>query len=387
VIPNGPISPDAALERYFPLLTAYEQSEILSFPEIYFLGNRSQKLEVCSSRRRNFGFDNADHTFRVQVGDHFAYRFEVIGAFGSGAFGQVVRAIDHKTRTNVALKVIVNTPQMHDQGQVEAAVLARLNQLSCPHIVRAMDFFVFRSHICLTIEILGRNLYELSKASGFKPMPVKLVRRHAAQILTALRGCQECGVVHCDLKPENVLVADDTNLNVKLIDFGSSCFNGHQKYEYVQSRFYRAPEVVLGLPYGPPMDMWSCALVLIEMLIGRPLFQANDELELLAMIAEVCGTPPVGLVATGKRRTEFFDGHLNLKPSKGATRRPFSVNLQRVLQTNDIHLVDFMTRCLTWDQALRMTVHQALEHPWIKTTEVLIPEKPATVLPPVKTGV
>jgi dual specificity tyrosine-phosphorylation-regulated kinase 2/3/4 len=275
---------------------------------------------------------------------------------------------------------------MHDQGQVEALVLARLNQLSCPHIVRAMDFFVFRSHICLTFEILGRNLYELSKAGGFKPMAVKLVRRHAVQILTALRACHDCGVVHCDVKPENILVADDTNLNVKVIDFGSSCFEGQQRFEYIQSRFYRAPEVVIGLPYGPPMDIWSCALVLIEMMIGRPLFPANSELELLAMITTVCGMPPLGLVAAGKRRAEFFDAQLNLNVQKAATRRPFSVTLQTVLQTNDTNLVDFMTRCLTWDQALRMTVHQGLDHPWIKTKEVVIPDKLATALPSIRNG-
>jgi dual specificity tyrosine-phosphorylation-regulated kinase 2/3/4 len=70
-----------------------------------------------------------------------------------------------------------------------------------------------------------------------------------------------------------------------------------------------------------------------------------------------------------------------MKTPKGKTRRPFSVNLQRVLQTNDTNLVDFMTKCLTWDQALRMTVHQALEHPWINTKEVVIPERPVTMLP------
>jgi dual specificity tyrosine-phosphorylation-regulated kinase 2/3/4 len=196
----------------------------------------------------------------------------------------------------------------------------------------------------------------------------------------ALVACHKAGVVHCDLKPENVLCVSGSRGSVKLIDFGSGCFDGNQRYQYIQSRFYRAPEVVLGLWYGPPMDIWSLALILIEMMTGKPMFPADDEIDLLGMIVEVFGPPPARVVAGSRRKNEFFDSHMNLVKTKGVIRRPFSVSLSRVIRSNDPLLIDFLTKCLKWDSEVRLTALQALEHPWLKRREPPKPEKP-TVLP------
>jgi dual specificity tyrosine-phosphorylation-regulated kinase 2/3/4 len=383
VIPNAPISPGAALSQYASLLTRYETSEIQNFPQIYFLGDRARKFDSPMSGPLSPGFDHSDHSYRTQIGDHLAYRFEVLGTFGAGAFGRVVRAFDHKTRAVVAIKILINTAQMHDQGKIEAKLLAHLNHVRCPSIVRAHDFFVFRSHICITFEVLGGNLYEVAKASNFAPMPVPLVRRYAWQLVEALCACHAAGVVHCDLKPENVLFADEAKSSVKLIDFGSGCFDGDQRFQYIQSRFYRAPEVVLGMWYGPPMDIWSLALILIELMIGRPLFQAEDELELLGMIVEVCGQPPPAFIAAARRKKEFFDAQLNLKVAKGIVRRPSSVSLSVVLACSDPLLIQFLTRCLAWDPAVRITAEEAREHPWLHSKTITITGKTQTSLPSV----
>lgn len=383
IVEDPPISPQRAIQLYESVLTKYEQKEILNFPEVYFVGNRSSKIDT-NSAARNHGFDNSEHGYRVRPGDHLAYRFEILAMFGGGAFGKVVRAYDHKTHNTVAIKIIVNTDQMHEQGKIEAAILAKLNKYHVPNVVRAYDYFVFRSHICVTFEILGKNLYEVSQSMCFHPLPTRLVKQYAIQMMTALKHCHEAGIVHCDVKPENILILPNNKNSVKLIDFGSGCFKGRQKYEYIQSRFYRAPEVVIGIEYGPPMDIWSMALVFVELLIGKPLFPCDDELELLQMITEIFGPPPRELVRQGKRHSEFFDSQMNLRVSRGKTRRPFSVSLKRVLNTNDPHLCDFITGCLTWDQRERMTAEEALEHPWLKSKEVVIQEKPASMLPGLK---
>lgn len=75
-------------------------------------------------------------------------------------------------------------------------------------------------------------------------------------------------IIHCDLKPENILLAQPNRSAIKVIDFGSSCFQDKRMYTYIQSRFYRAPEVILGLPYGPPIDMWSTGCILVELYTG-----------------------------------------------------------------------------------------------------------------------
>ncbi|KAK8866333.1 hypothetical protein M9Y10_009294 [Tritrichomonas musculus] len=371
IIPNGPISPQLAIQKYPTLLRPFEKKEILNFPEIYFLGKPNHKIDPDPENEYNHGFDDDSHNMMLIVGNHLAYRFEIMALFGAGAFGQVIRCFDHKTKKTVAIKVIVNTEQMHEQGLVEAQILAILNKSNSRHIVQARDFFIFRSHICLSFEILGMNLYELSDANDYKPLLVRTVRMYALQILEGLETCHRNGIIHCDIKPENILLQPGSKSLIKIIDFGSGCFIGHQKYQYIQSRFYRAPEVMIGIDYGPPMDIWSMALVLIELLIGRPLFPGDDELEELYMISELLGKPPIELVEKGKRRDEFFDDDYQLKECKSDTeRKPGTMNLKEVMNTNDDQLIDFLMKCLTWDQKKRITATQALQHPWIRTKEI-----------------
>lgn len=84
-------------------------------------------------------------------------------------------------------------------------------------------------------------------------------------------------IVHCDLKPENILLKTSLKSAIKLIDFGSGCLLGKQIYTYIQSRFYRAPEIILGIQYGHPIDMWSFACILFELYTGYPMFTGEDE--------------------------------------------------------------------------------------------------------------
>ena len=356
-VSNGPISPRQAVKYYSDFLTDYEKDEISIFPDIYYVGKRESKIDPDDSNEHNQGFDDEENNLEIRAGDHLAYRFEIVSIFGSGAFGRVIKCIDHKTKSPVAVKVIVNTEQMHEQGQVEAQILAKLNSYNQHHIVRAYDFFVFRSHICITFEILGMSLYDFSESNNFVPLPARLVRLYALQILSALEQVHRAGAIHCDIKPENILLIPGSKTLIKLVDFGSGCFDGKQKYFYIQSRFYRAPEVILGIHYGPSIDIWSTMLVLIEMMTGEPLFPGDDDLEELWMISELLGLPPRELVERGNRKEEFFNEEceLNEIPNK---RTPNSMNLQKILKTDDLMLVDFLMKCLTWDPDERLTIRQ-----------------------------
>lgn len=124
-------------------------------------------------------------------------------------------------------------------------------------------------------------------------------------------------MIHCDLKPENILLKDPTKSGIKIIDFGSSCFQDERVYTYIQSRFYRAPEIILGIPYTPAIDMWSFGCIMAEFCIGSPLFPGEDEMEQLAMMMEVCGTPSHEVLRTSTRRKKFFqdDGAPILVPN------------------------------------------------------------------------
>ncbi len=87
---------------------------------------------------------------------------------------------------------------------------------------------------------------------------------------------RSASIIHCDLKPENILLTDAASGQLKLIDFGSACFEGRTVYSYIQSRFYRCPEVVLGGTYGASIDMWSFGCVAAELFLGLPLFPGGN---------------------------------------------------------------------------------------------------------------
>jgi dual specificity tyrosine-phosphorylation-regulated kinase 2/3/4 len=191
-------------------------------------------------------------------------------------------------------------------------------------------------------------------------------------MLEGIAFCHENNIVHCDLKPENVLIDANGFPNVKIIDFGSSCFVGQQRYEYIQSRFYRAPEVILGIKYGPPMDVWSFALIIIEIIIGKPLFPGDNEREVLEMLMEVLGPVPQAMRQTGSRKKDFFnaEGKFIRGQRKGEIRRIGSSSLESVTHINDLLLIDLLKKCLTWEQENRITAQDALSHPWFSVKEI-----------------
>jgi len=109
-------------------------------------------------------------------------------------------------------------------------------------------------------------------------------------------------VIHCDLKPENLIFSDKSKTKMKVIDFGSSCFNYKEGFSYVQSRYYRAPEIVLGIPYTAAVDMWSVGCIIAEMVTGRPLFPAIDENELMECFVMMFGELPPAMLNRAKKR-------------------------------------------------------------------------------------
>ena len=116
-------------------------------------------------------------------------------------------------------------------------------------VIHIRQYFVFRKHVCIVFELLSNNLYEFLKSNRFQGLSPNLVRRFAVQILQALRLFKQCGIIHCDMKPENIMLTQANKSTIKVIDLGSACFEDKRIYTYIQSRFYRAPEIMLGIPY------------------------------------------------------------------------------------------------------------------------------------------
>ncbi|RMD41799.1 hypothetical protein DV735_g3330, partial [Chaetothyriales sp. CBS 134920] len=373
----------AATALHVHNLNIFERGEIIDFPDVYFVGTKTARKIVGDNNlaATNFGYDDERGDYNIVEGDHLAYRYEVVDVLGKGSFGQVVRCIDHKTGELVAVKIIRNKKRFHQQALVEVNILKKLKQWDPDKVHSVINFdqsFYFRGHLCISTDLLGMNLYEFIKAHDFRGFSLKLIRRFTKQILNSLMLLQRHNVIHCDLKPENILLAHPVHSEIKVIDFGSSCFETEKVYTYIQSRFYRSPEVILGMSYGMPIDMWSVGCILAELYTGYPIFPGENEQEQLACIMEVFGPPEKRLIEKSSRKKLFFDsmGKPRLTvSSKGRRRRPSSKELRQVLKCEDEAFLDFITRCLRWDPARRMTPIEASRHEFITGVKMSQPQR------------
>ena len=233
--------------------------------------------------------------------------YEILDRLGHGTFGQVLRCSTNDNRGEVAVKIIKNKPAYFQQGLVEVRILQQLNKSFDLRIVKMIDYFVFRKHLCIVFELLSVNLYEVVKHNSFRGLPFTMVRSLADQLVRCLVCLKMNNVLHCDLKPENILLMSKKNTKIKLIDFGSASFLGQQIYTYIQSRFYRSVDVILGiLPFTPAIDMWSLGCIIVELYVGLPVFPGHSEYDQLGKILELLGPIPASILDNSRNTRKFY---------------------------------------------------------------------------------
>uniref|UniRef100_A0A7S2UJG5 Protein kinase domain-containing protein n=3 Tax=Attheya septentrionalis TaxID=420275 RepID=A0A7S2UJG5_9STRA len=281
----------------------------------------AQKMEASAETAADFGtgthnngWDDEHYDYIIKSGEIFNSRYIIRERIGKGSFGQVVRAVDTESNKDVAIKIIKSKRPFLMQAKTEVALLSHLCEKDPDdqhNIVRLITHFMYRNHQCLVFEMLSLNLYELLKNTQFRGVSLNLIRKFGKQILRALQflGRKDVDIIHCDLKPENILLRHPKRSGVKVIDFGSSCESNKPMYSYIQSRFYRSPEVMLGLPYSVAIDMWSLGCILVEMYTGEPLFSGSDQVDQMQKIVKVLGMVPTHMLdqASDKSRSIFFE--------------------------------------------------------------------------------
>jgi len=384
------VTPEQVMKLYSYKLTPYEHREIFNYSELYFIGANAIKRMGNIGGANNNEYDDEQGSYIFVPHDHIAYRYEMLKVIGKGSFGQVIKVYDHKTQQHVALKIVRNEKRFHRQAQEEIRILQHLKKQdkdNTMNIIHMYEHFIFRNHMCITFELLSVNLYELIKKNHFQGFSIQLIRRFAYSILRCLEALYNNKIIHCDLKPENVLLKQQGRSGIKVIDFGSSCFEHQRIYTYIQSRFYRAPEVILGASYGMPIDMWSLGCILAELATGYPLLPGENETDQLSCIIELLGMPPPKLIdeRKSKRAKIFFnskgyprycytkvlsDGSVLIegsRTSRGKLRGPpGSKDWSTALKgCDDECFIDFIKKCLDWDPSTRMTPYAALRHSWL----------------------
>ncbi|CAG9325996.1 unnamed protein product [Blepharisma stoltei] len=359
--PIFPLNSEQFLKEFANGISEAEKREIIGYGTVYYFNAKYSKSKYNPIAREDFD---------VIIGDHVKYRYEILEYLGSGTFGRVLKCFDHKLDEPVAIKIMKKNPKHQKQGESEAKfleILQRADPEDSKNIIRMKERFMFRGYFCIVTELFSINLYQFLRKNSFQGVSMTLLKRIAIQLLIALKHIHSQGLIHCDIKPENVLLKQEGKSSIKIIDFGNACEKNLVFHTYVQSRIYRSPEVVLGRKYNCKIDIWSLGCMLVELYQGTPLFPCENEQDLLRRIVIAIGLPSVSFLRSCSRKNIYFTPDYKLIRVKENKRSycPSPRTLLQILEGADSDFSSFIERCLTWDPQDRITAEEALSHQWI----------------------
>jgi dual specificity tyrosine-phosphorylation-regulated kinase 2/3/4 len=356
------LSGPEAILQHKSRLSDYEKKEILAYSEVFYVGNNIKK--------HNGKFYDENGYYKVFIQDHIAYRYQILDLIGEGSFGIVLNCLDYKFQTPVAIKILRQGKDFDEIGQIEVKNLQKISKPECiDTIIQKYEEFKFRDHYCIVFELLSIDLYKFLKQNSFRGIDKNLIRRISVQIIIGLKHIHNAGYIHCDLKPENIIFKARNKSSIKIIDFGSACEAGNLMFSYIQSRYYRAPEVVLGLEYTNKIDIWSLGCILCELHTGYPIFTGENEVDQLCKIVEVLGDFSSTVINKSRRKNEIFNDSGKLIDLENRGIQPGSRSLLDIIKTPDSYFIDFLKECLKLDPDQRIDAETALLHPWIKGTK------------------
>ncbi|XP_048342395.1 dual specificity protein kinase CLK1 isoform X1 [Sphaerodactylus townsendi] len=385
-------------------------------------GKSDQRSHTRSHRRkrsRSVEDDEEGHLI-CQSGDVLSARYEIVTTLGEGAFGKVVECIDHKMgNRHVAVKIVKNVDRYSEAARSEIQVLEHL-KVSDPYskyrCVQMIEWFEHHGHVCIVFELLGLSTYDFIKENSFLPFSMDHIRRMAYQICKSVNFLHSNKLTHTDLKPENILFvkSDYTekynhklvsfnsyvykqlsvsilfvmvqilrirglfqkrdertlkNPDIKVVDFGSATYDDEHHSTLVSTRHYRAPEVILALGWSQPCDVWSIGCILIEYYLGFTIFPTHDSKEHLAMMQKILGPLPIHMIQKTRKHKYFHQDRLDWDEHSSAGRyvsrrcKP----LKEFMQCHDSDhesLFDLIGKMLKYDPAERITLSDALKHPF-----------------------
>ncbi|XP_023943620.1 cyclin-dependent kinase 12 isoform X2 [Bicyclus anynana] len=376
---------------------SYAQSLQAVPPQPSQLKPDKQPKEVESSRARSSVKDDKDGHLVYWPGYVMGARYKIIETLGEGTFGKVVEVKDLEMEHRMALKIIKNVEKYREAAKLEINVLEKLADIDpdCKNLcVKMLDWFEYHGHMCIAFEMLGQSVFDFLKDNNYQPYPLEQVRHIAYQLVYSVLFLHDNKLTHTDLKPENILFVDSDyeivsiyntlkkkhemrrvkRSDVRLIDFGSATFDHEHHSTIVSTRHYRAPEVILELGWSQPCDVWSIGCIMFELQQGNTLFQTHDNREHLAMMERILGPIPCRMAR--KTRTKYFY-HSKLdwdeKSSAGRYVRENCKPLSRYLQGNSEEhrqLFDLIARMLEYDPTQRITLRDALKHPFFSKLPV-----------------
>ncbi|KAE8892077.1 hypothetical protein PF005_g3082 [Phytophthora fragariae] len=382
--------------------------------------------------------DSATHddtvgSYAGKPGEYIANRYKIMREAGLGTFGRVLECLDKQRNIVVAIKVVRKVDKYTESAKIEAAILQDVNDKDKNNeslCVRMFKWFEYKGHVCMVFERLGCSLYDYLKNHDYKPFPLHCIRAYAWQLLTSLEFIHSIRLIHTDLKPENILLVDDeeerlscdssspsstssygspdgssgreqwsngrqwkkreramsdadsgrlslrppANNAVKLIDFGGATYEDESKSSIINTRQYRSPEVILGLGWSYPSDIWSAGCIIAELYLGELLFATHENMEHLALIERCIGPLPMKMAAQASKHSSssIFFHRERLNWPSGTSSEESVDHVRRMRRLADLispedaqsGLLELLQLMLVLDPENRVTAKEALNTPF-----------------------
>ncbi|KAL1534720.1 Serine/threonine-protein kinase afc2 [Salvia divinorum] len=371
VLPQGP-------QAQLGLFPGQEIGNVTSYAPSRAIWDQSTSLFVKGLAQNGsppLREDDKDGHYMFAIGDNLTSRYKIHSKMGEGTFGQVLECWDREKKEMVAVKIVRGIKKYREAAMIEIDVLQQLGRQDKGgnRCVQIRNWFDYRNHICIVFEKLGPSLYDFLRKNNYRSFPIDLVREIGRQLLDCVAFMHDLHLIHTDLKPENILLVSPDYIKVpdykglsrsspkdssyykripkssaiKVIDFGSTTYDRQEQSYIVSTRHYRAPEVILGLGWSYPCDVWSVGCILVELCSGEALFQTHENLEHLAMMERVLGPLPQHMLKKADRHAEKYVRRCRLDWPEGASSRD-----------------SIKSGLLKYEPSERLSAEEALRHPF-----------------------
>ncbi|KAL4229982.1 Cyclin-dependent kinase-like 5 [Mactra antiquata] len=292
-------------------------------------------------------------------------KYEIVGVVGEGAYGVVLKCKHKETGELVAVKKFKDGEENEDVRRTTLRELKMLRSLKQENIVELREAFRRKGKLYLVFEYVERNMLELleEQANGVAP---EKVRSYTYQLCKAIHWCHSNDIIHRDIKPENLLISNTDTL--KLCDFGfARTISGGSTgvyTDYVATRWYRSPELLLGAPYGKAVDIWSIGCILGELADGQPLFPGESEIDQLYVIQKIVGPLPPDQMNLFYNNARFSGLKFPSVSKPQSLEKRYHGLLSSVM-------IDFMNHTLKLEPSDRFTIEECLNHISFQTERLL----------------
>ena len=293
-------------------------------------------------------------------------RYMIMKRVGDGTYGEVILATNKQTGEKMAIKRMKRKYYSWDECMSLREVKS-LRKLRHPNIIKLKEVIRENDYLHLIFEFMEKNMYECMKDRP-KPFPEQTVRNYSYQVLQGLAFMHKQGFFHRDMKPENIMITGD---HAKVCDFGLAReIRSRPPFtEYVSTRWYRAPEVLLqSTSYNYPVDIWAMGCIMGELYMLRPLFPGSSETDTINKICSVLGTPS---------KETYSDGIKLAAAMRFKFPQYVPMNLAQLMPTASKEAIDLMRDTMMWDPNKRPSASACLQYPYFQNTGGLEPPKAA----------